>query len=132
MEGFAPEVAWVTKSGDGELDTPVAVCACGDYLAVADAGNRWIFRDLAESGLEPWEGVRWVAVAASPRPTHAVAAEPGMEQAVRSLLEHRAYIEALTDTDPETYAREFLAQSTGGAAERFGGRPAVVFEVFAF
>lgn len=26
-------------SGDGELDTPVSVCACGDYLAVADAGN---------------------------------------------------------------------------------------------
>ncbi|MDA0563380.1 PIG-L family deacetylase [Streptomonospora sp. S1-112] len=100
--------------------------------AVADAGNRWIFPDLAESGLEPWEGVRWVAVAASPRPTHAVAAEPGMEQAVRSLLEHRAYIEALTDTDPETYAREFLAQTTGGAAARFGGRPAVTFEVFAF
>ncbi len=31
--------------------------------AVADAGNRWIFPDLTEQGLQPWDGVRWTAVA---------------------------------------------------------------------
>ncbi|MDT0304959.1 PIG-L deacetylase family protein [Streptomonospora wellingtoniae] len=98
--------------------------------AAADAGNRWIFPDLAEQGLQPWEGVRWVAVAASPQPTHAAEAEPGMERAVHSLLEHRAYIEALTDADPETYVRDFMAWATGATAERFGGRPAVSFELF--
>ncbi|MFI1206591.1 PIG-L deacetylase family protein [Streptomyces sp. NPDC020802] len=95
--------------------------------AASDAGNRWIF---PEPGLEPWDGVRWVAVAGSSSPTHAVDATPGLERAVLSLLEHRTYIEVLTDEDPETYARSFLtgfAQSTG---ERFGGRPAVSFELF--
>lgn len=98
--------------------------------AAADAGNRWIFPELTEQGLEPWNGVRWVAVAGSSTPTHAVAAEPGFERAVRSLLEHRAYIEALTDEDPETYVRNHLSQFAELSAHRFGGKPAVPFEVF--
>lgn len=98
--------------------------------AVADAGNRWIFPELAAQGLEPWNGVRWAAVAGSSAPTHAVEAAPGMERAVRSLLEHRTYIEALTDDDPETYARSFLSAQAVAAGERFGGRPAVAFELF--
>lgn len=52
------------------------------------------------------------------------------ERAVLSLLEHRTYIKVLTDEDPEAYVRTFLtgyAQSTG---ERFGGMPAVAFELF--
>ncbi len=95
--------------------------------AAGDAGNRWIFPEL---GLEPWDGVRWVAVAGTDRPTHAVDATPGFERSVRSLLAHRTYIEVLTDEDPETYCRTFLAGATEAAAERFGGRPAVTFEVF--
>ncbi|MER5770387.1 PIG-L deacetylase family protein [Streptomyces sp. NPDC001985] len=99
--------------------------------AVADAGNRWIFPELiAEQGLEPWNGVRWVAVAASTTPTHAVDARPGLERSIRSLLEHRTYLEALTDEDPETYCRTFLTGHAEAAGERFGGRPAVTFELF--
>ncbi len=98
--------------------------------AAADAGNRWIFPELTEQGLEPWNGVRWVAIAGSNRPTHAVDATAGLERAVRSLLEHRTYIEALTTEDPETYARDFLTGNTTATGERFGGRPAVAFEVF--
>ncbi|MFC8194939.1 PIG-L deacetylase family protein [Streptomyces sp. NPDC060006] len=95
--------------------------------AASDAGNRWIF---PEPGLEPWDGVRWVAVAGSSTPTHAVDATPGLERAVLSLLEHRTYIEVLTDEDPETYARSFLTGFAQSAGERFGGRPAVSFELF--
>ncbi|WP_442816698.1 PIG-L deacetylase family protein [Streptomyces sp. NBC_01304] len=99
--------------------------------AAADAGNRWIFPELIEEqGLEPWNGVRWVAVAGSSKATHAVDATPGFERAVQSLLAHRTYIEGLTDEDPQTYVRNFLTMTTGRAAERFGGRPAVSFEVF--
>ncbi|MFJ7045664.1 PIG-L domain-containing protein [Streptomyces sp. JV178] len=98
--------------------------------AAGDAGNRWIFPDLVEQGLEPWDGVRWVAVAGSPHPTHAVDATPGLDRAVASLLEHRAYLETLTDQDPETYARDFLTGHARAAGERFGGTPAVAFEVF--
>lgn len=98
--------------------------------AAADAGNRWIFPELVEQGLEPWNGVRWIAVAASPNPTHAVDATTSYERAVRSLLEHRAYIEGLTDEDPETYVRSFLDASLSANAARFGGRLAVAFELF--
>jgi LmbE family N-acetylglucosaminyl deacetylase len=98
--------------------------------AAGDAGNRWIFPDLVEQGLEPWDGVRWVAVAGSPHPTHAVDATPGLDRAVASLLEHRTYLETLTDQDPETYARDFLTGHARAAGERFGGTPAVAFEVF--
>jgi LmbE family N-acetylglucosaminyl deacetylase len=116
------EVAWNTPDhvavGRATLD------------AGADAGNRWIFPELTEQGLEPWNGVRWVAIAGSSRPTHAVDAGPGLERAVRSLLEHHTCIEALTGQDPETYVREFLTTQTTAVAERFGGIPAVAFEVF--
>ncbi|MEU4876172.1 PIG-L deacetylase family protein [Streptomyces sp. NPDC021608] len=98
--------------------------------AAGDAGNRWIFPELAERGLRPWDGVRWVAVAGSSKPTHAVHASAGLERAVASLLEHRAYLEALTDEAPEAYARGFLTGTTTAAGERFGGRPAVAFELF--
>ncbi|MGW2617196.1 PIG-L deacetylase family protein [Streptomyces sp. NPDC001500] len=98
--------------------------------AAGDAGNRWIFPELVERGLQPWDGVRWVAVAGSSTPTHAVDASPGLERAVASLLEHRAYIEALTDEAPEAYARGFLTGTATAVGERFGGRPAVAFELF--
>jgi LmbE family N-acetylglucosaminyl deacetylase len=98
--------------------------------AASDAGNRWIFPELADEGLEPWNGVRWVAVAGSAQPTHAVDATPGLERSVRSLLEHRTYIEALTDEDPETYCRTFLFDNAEATGRRFGGKPAVAFEVF--
>ncbi|MFI1828288.1 PIG-L deacetylase family protein [Streptomyces sp. NPDC020412] len=100
--------------------------------AAADAGNRWIFPELIEEqGLEPWNGVRWVAVAGSTSPTHAVDATPGLERSVASLLAHRTYIEVLTDEDPEAYCRDFLVGSAEEAGRRFGGRPAVTFELFA-
>ncbi|MFD5895470.1 PIG-L deacetylase family protein [Streptomyces sp. NPDC060366] len=98
--------------------------------AAGDAGNRWIFPELADQGLEPWDGVRWVAVAGSTTPTHAVDAAAGLERSVQSLLEHRTYIEVLTDEDPEAYCRTFLTANARTVAARFGGRPAVSFEVF--
>ncbi|WP_405651445.1 PIG-L deacetylase family protein [Streptomyces sp. NBC_00019] len=115
----------------GAWNTPDHVAVGRAVLdAAADAGNRWIFPELTERELPPWNGVRWVAVANSPDPTHAVRADRGLEHAVSSLLQHRAYIEALTDEDPETYVRRFLTESTGASRARFGGKPAVVFELF--
>ena len=60
VEGFAPEVAWVTKSGDGELAKPIAVRPTSEtimYPAYAD----WIqsHRDLPLK-LNQWSNVvRW-------------------------------------------------------------------------
>ncbi|MFB9205306.1 PIG-L deacetylase family protein [Nonomuraea spiralis] len=97
--------------------------------AAGDAGNRWIFPDTEAP---PWNGVRWVAVAGSNSPTHAVDVTGGLERGVRSLVEHRAYIEALTDQDPEAYARELIEGSAREAAARFGGHPAIPFRLFRF
>ncbi len=97
--------------------------------AVADAGNRWIFRELADQGLEPWDGVRWVAVAGSPHPTHAVDVSGALEPAVASLAAHRRYLEALEDRPFEEQAREWVTAVTASASARFGGVPAVSFEL---
>ncbi|MFF7868657.1 PIG-L deacetylase family protein [Streptomyces qaidamensis] len=95
--------------------------------AAADAANRYLF---PEEGLEPWEGVRWQAVAGSPYPTHAVDVTWAVDRGVRAVLEHATYLEALTDEEPEAYVRGFLGRNLAAAGARFGGRPAVSFEVF--
>ncbi|WP_327169329.1 PIG-L family deacetylase [Streptomyces subrutilus] len=123
---------WGGEGGGGAWNSPDHQAVGRAVLdAAADAGNRWIFPELlAEQGLEPWNGVRWVAVTGTTTPTHAADAGPGMERAVRSLMEHKAYLAALTDQDPEEYVRGFLTGYAQQAAARFGGRPAVLFEVF--
>ena len=100
--------------------------------AAGDAGNRWIFPELtADQGLAPWSGVRWTAVAGSPFPTHAVAVEQGIAPAIASLTEHRAYISGLgVDEEPEQYARSFITHTLESAGQRFGGRPAVTFQLY--
>lgn len=97
--------------------------------ATADAGNEWLFRSLADDGLSPWPGVRWVGVNASPLSTHAVDVSDTLDRAVESLATHATYVAALTGEDPHRYATEFLTRAVNHAAERFGGRPAVPFEL---
>jgi len=96
--------------------------------AVADAGNRWIFAELAERGLRGWGGVRYVAVGGSPDPTHAIDVSSTMDRAVASLEAHKAYLEALGD-HPMASAREFLEWLADLSAPRFGGRRAAAFEL---
>ncbi|HMJ74525.1 MAG TPA: PIG-L deacetylase family protein [Iamia sp.] len=100
--------------------------------AVRDAANRWVFRPLAEEeGLEPWGGVRWVAVANSPQPTHAVPiSEHDIERAVASLEAHEAYLKGLGPgamSDPGGFLRPLFASG----ADRFGGHPCATVELFA-
>lgn len=116
--------------GPGSWNTPDHRAVGRTVLdASADAGNRWIFPDLVDEGFEPWAGTRWVAVAGSPQPTHAVDTTDTLDLAVQSLAAHRSYIEALSDKPPEAYAREFLTRASSGSADRFGGRAAVSFEL---
>ncbi|MCS7482681.1 PIG-L deacetylase family protein [Umezawaea endophytica] len=94
--------------------------------AVRDAANRWVFRDL---DLEPWGGVRYVAVSGSPRSTHAVDITDTLDLSVASLREHAVYLAALSGdmADAGGFLRR-LAEMTG---QRFGGRPAAGFELLA-
>ena len=86
-------------------------------------GGVSIVEYLAQQGLPPWSGVRYVAVAGSPEPTHALDVSAVMDRAVESLAAHDAYLTALGD-HPMAQPREFLAwwpSSTGPGSA--AGRP---------
>jgi LmbE family N-acetylglucosaminyl deacetylase len=95
--------------------------------AIGDAGNRWIFPELADQALEPWGGVRWIAISGSSNSTHAVAVESGLERAILSLEAHATYLAALGGSMAD--ARTFLTEAATATADRFGGRLAVAFQV---
>ncbi|GAA2565524.1 PIG-L deacetylase family protein [Pseudonocardia hydrocarbonoxydans] len=92
--------------------------------AVRDAANRWLFTDAGE----PWSGVRWVAVAASPRNSHAVDVGAHFDRGVASLAAHRAYLDALGGdmADPEGFLRP-MAEADG--ARLPGATLATAFEL---
>lgn len=91
--------------------------------AVGDAGNRWVF---AEPGLEPWGGVKYVAMTSSPFPTHAVDVSEHVDAAVASMAEHREYLKGLGYTGSVRDPLVGLYTQTG---LRFAGRPAIAFEL---
>jgi LmbE family N-acetylglucosaminyl deacetylase len=93
--------------------------------AVGDAGNRWVFADAGQ-GVEPWPGVKYVAMTSSPHPTHAVDVTGTADLAVASLEEHREYLKGLGYPGS---VREPLLGLYTQTGQRFGGRLAVAFEV---
>ena len=95
--------------------------------AVADAGNRWIFPELGDEGLEPWPGVRRLCFAGSPAGTHFVDVTGHLESAVASLEAHRAYNEALPETFPKP--RELLTWILGMGGQAAGVQHALVLDV---
>jgi LmbE family N-acetylglucosaminyl deacetylase len=96
--------------------------------AIADAGNRWIFPELIQRGLQPWNGVRYVAVSGSPAATHAVDITDTLERAVESLEAHKAYLDGLSE-HPMRDARGFLEWMADLTSARFNDRRAVGFEL---
>lgn len=95
--------------------------------AVADAGNRWIFPELLDEGLEPWQ-VRRIAVSAPGTATHFVDVSGQLDRAVASLEEHRAYNSALPPDFPTP--RELLSTILGMGGEAAGVEHAVILQVF--
>ncbi|NKX55845.1 PIG-L family deacetylase [Arthrobacter sp. E918] len=94
--------------------------------AVADAANEWIFPELAEAGLPPHAGVRWVAVVSS-QPTHAVpVGRESVEKALASLMAHERYLQALSPRPVREQALEQVRMVTG--PDEAGAR--VAFELF--
>src|SRR4051794_31829807 len=96
--------------------------------AVRDAGNRWIFREQVESGLEPWGGVRAVWAFGSPAAAHGVDTTETFDAGVASLEAHAAYIDGLGWADFD--AREFLEGNARQTGQRMGVAYAAAFEVF--
>ena len=97
--------------------------------AARDAGNRWIFPELADEGLEPWGGVRFVAYGGAERPTHGVevTGEP-LRRGIASLEAHAEYTKGLGQSGPPPGPMLTWMAETGGPA--MGVRQAVLLEVF--
>ncbi|GAA0744160.1 PIG-L family deacetylase [Dactylosporangium roseum] len=97
--------------------------------AARDAGNRWIFPELADEGLEPWDGVRFVCFAGADRPTHGVdvTGEP-LRAGIRSLAAHAEYTKGLGVSGPEPGPFLTWMAELGGPA--IGVEAAVLFDVY--
>ena len=87
--------------------------ACVD--AVADAGNRWIFPELVQEGLEPWN-VKRLCFGGSPTATHYVDVGDHFDQAVASLEAHQAYNSALPEEFPKPADLVGMILGWGGEA----------------
>jgi LmbE family N-acetylglucosaminyl deacetylase len=94
--------------------------------ASRDAGNRWIFPELLDEGLQPWDGVKKVLVGGSANPTHGVDVTDFLDRGIASLQAHQAYIENLSgEFEPDS----FLRSNAAATGERLGCKYAVAFEV---
>lgn len=98
--------------------------------AARDAGNRWIFPELADEGLEPWGGVRYVCFAGAEQPTHGVdiTGKP-LERGIASLAAHEAYLKGLGEAAAVFEPRPFLSWMARTAGPAMGVEAAVLFDV---
>lgn len=134
---FRPEVL-VTLNYHERFNSGVWNCADHRIVgrsaldAILDAGNRWIFPELAEAGCAPWDGVRYAFVASSPCATHAVDISQTLDLAVQSLAAHHEYLAALGPENPMSDPDSLLRDKADRIGRRFGGRPAASFEVIDF
>ena len=95
--------------------------------AARDAGNRWVFPELADEGLQPWGGVRYVAFGGGSTPSHGVDVTGHLDRGIKSLEAHRAYMDGLGNTAFEVAPFLTWAAQMGGRA--MGVEHAVVFDV---
>ncbi len=95
--------------------------------AARDAGNRWIFPELLDEGLEPWPGVRFVCFAGAQQPTHGVDVTGHLDRAIASLQAHAGYLKGLVGRrfDPV----EFVTWNAVASGERMGVGAAVLLDV---
>ena len=96
--------------------------------ASRDAGNRWIHPELVDEGYEPWSGVRWVCMAASPQNTHGVDVTGHLDAAVSSLQAHHVYLAGLGADYPAP--PDLLEMILGRGGQAMGVEHAVTFEVY--
>jgi LmbE family N-acetylglucosaminyl deacetylase len=104
IRGFRPDAllvgSWEVEfvAGLNQADHRVAGLAALD--ALRDAGNRWVFPELLEEGLEPWS-TRWLLVSGDPHPTHGVdvTGEP-LRRGIAALEAHAAYLAGIPGHPP--------------------------------
>ncbi|HLS50143.1 MAG TPA: PIG-L deacetylase family protein [Actinomycetaceae bacterium] len=128
VRAYRPDVVvaqtWAEEPGWGlnQADHRVAGLATAD--GVRDAGNRWVFTELLDEGLEPWS-IRWLLVAGDPQPTHGVALSgEALERGIDSLAAHAEYFAVLAD---HPSPRELLTGFAEAAGPALGVEHAVLF-----
>lgn len=118
---------------------PIGVLNQADHIAtgravmdaIRDAGNRWVFPELLDEGLEPWSGVRAAFVAGSPGIRHGVDVTGTLALGIASLKAHAEYLAGLGDDagpDPAVML-EMMARHAGNS---LGVTYAAGFEVVPF
>ncbi|MEP6559739.1 MAG: PIG-L deacetylase family protein [Nakamurella sp.] len=130
---FRPDVVltgtWEVEfvAGLNQADHRVAGLATLD--AVRDAGNRWVFPELLDEGLEPWSA-RWLLVPGHTEPTHGidVTGEP-LEKGIAALEAHRDYLAGIPGHPP---ARMMLSMITKMQGAAIGADNAVLFRAWDF
>ncbi len=114
-------------AGLNQADHRVAGLAVVD--AVRDAGNRWVFPELLEDGLEPCSP-RWLLVPGHSQPTHwiDVTGEP-LERGIAALEAHREYLAMIPGHPP---ARTLLEMFTAMQGKAVGVGNAVLMRAWDF
>ena len=98
--------------------------------AARDAGNRWIFPELiAEEGLEPWGGVRFILVAGNGTPSHGVdVSGERLQRGIESLRAHAQYTTRPRPRRLRPGAVPDLVRDAG-RSRPWGSTSAVLFDV---
>jgi LmbE family N-acetylglucosaminyl deacetylase len=94
---------------------------------VRDAGNRWVFRELLDEGLEPCR-VSTLLVSGVFTASHGVDVTDSFDAGVASLEAHAEYLRGLGD-NPMGEPREFLEAFARQVGSRLGCKYGVSFEV---
>jgi LmbE family N-acetylglucosaminyl deacetylase len=121
--------SWEVEFGPGlnQADHRVAGLAAID--AVRDAGNRWVFTEMLDEGLQP-HSTRWLLAGGHPQPTHGVdvTGEP-LRLGIASLAAHAQYLAGLPGHPPPAL---MITGFTAMQGKAMGVRNAVLFRAWDF
>lgn len=97
--------------------------------AVRDAGNRWVFPELLDEGLDPCS-VRWLLVSGDTSPTHGVdVTGEALQRGIASLEAHSQYLAGIPGHPPP---RAMVTGITALQGRAMGVPNAVLFRAFDF
>lgn len=123
-------------SGSWEVEAPFGLDqadhragAMATLDAIRDAGNRWVFPELIDEGLQPWS-VRWLLCSSPAKATHGVdvTGEP-VERGIASLEAHAQYLAGIPG---HPAPRVLITALTRLQGEAMGVEHAVLFRAWDF
>ena len=133
IRSYQPEAVVVTTwevefiAGLNQSDHRVAGLAALD--AIRDAGNRWVFPELVDEGLQPWS-TRWLLAAGAQPATHGVdVTGEAVERGIASLDAHAEYLSGIPGHPAPRTMLTWITQMQGRA---MGVPNAVLFRAWDF